>query len=46
MWPKDIPVTPQEEEYWQEIGQRIDVVNISQSLFTTDQETWEGLLHE
>ena len=42
--PKDIPVTPEEEIYWQEIGQRIEISNQHESLFTLDEDTWKNLI--
>lgn len=42
--PKDIPVTPEEEIYWEEIGQRIEIVNQQESLFTLDEDTWKNLI--
>jgi len=39
--PKDIPVTLEEEIYWQEIEQVIEISNQQESLFTVDDNTWE-----
>jgi len=41
-YPKDIPVTPEEEIYWQEIDQRIEIVNQHESLLTLDEDTWKN----
>jgi len=39
--PKDIPVTVEEEIYWQEIEQVIEISNQQESLFTVDENTWK-----
>ncbi len=41
--PKDIPVTPEEEIYWQEIGDRIEIVNQNLCLFTCEERTWHEM---
>ena len=42
----NIPVTPEEEIYWQEIGQRVEIMNQNESLFTVDEETWRNLIND
>ena len=39
----NIPVTVEEEEYWQTIGQRIEIVNQKECLFTLEENTWEAM---